>query len=331
MKSTMIGITEEQLVAPVALDVAYQTLTERLPQDDIVDVHYLPGGGSFSVFSLNNEKVARFPKFVTGQEEASIVEEQFHFEQRVLNAIHPFLAPHQISQPLSMLTGPSESFLGPVLLYAWLEGVPINRLAIAANQRLQLSSLLGDFFSRLHSIDRTLLSSFGFVDVLPERLKQDWFSGFERHRRTTFQLLTEEERRWYTRLFEDFLMDVEYMQPHISFCHGDCTPGNVLLVSEHTHLQVIDWDDMTIGDTARDLCRWLGSFGEDFLHAILEHYTIPVDACFIKRVKFYYCRTPLLYFSMAQQFESTPFLDFARQELHIIREKSKQQGWFNWS
>jgi Predicted choline kinase involved in LPS biosynthesis len=327
----MLDITEEQLVTPIALDVARQTLAERLPEQAIEDVRYLPGGGSFSVFSLNNQMVARFPKFLTGHEEFQIVEEQFHFEQRVMDAIYTKLAPHQIARPISLLSGPSQSFPGPVLCYEIFTGTPISQLVPDQALQQRLAALLGDFFSRLHGIDRSWLVTFGLFDVSADHVKRGWFDSFERNRQTTFQLMNEEERAWFTRLYEDFLPDADAMQPRVVFCHGDCTDENVMLASDLSHLQVIDWDDMVIDDAARDFCEWLGYFGEDFLHAVLEHYAFPVDPFFVQRAKFYYCRIPLLYFAMAQQYESSRFLEFARWKYQENRAKCQDQGWFHWS
>ncbi|BCL78481.1 aminoglycoside phosphotransferase family protein [Ktedonobacteria bacterium brp13] len=327
----MLNITEEQLVTPIALDIAYQTLLERLPERSIEKVRYLPGGGSFSVFALNNEMVTRFPKFLTGHEEFQIVEEQFQFEKLVMNAIYSLLAPHQVARPTSLLSGPSQSFPGPVLCYELFDGTPISQLSLDHAQQRHMAALLGDFFSRLHSIDRARLAAFGFFDVEPEYLKQGWFDSFERNRQTTFQLLNDEERTWFTHLYEDFLADATAMQPRVALCHGDCTVENVMLATDHSHLQVIDWDDMQFDDPARDFCEWLGDFGEGFLHSLLDHYTLQVDPFFVQRAKFYYCRIPLLYFAMAQQYESSRFLTYARGKYMENREKCHQQGWFRWS
>jgi aminoglycoside phosphotransferase (APT) family kinase protein len=72
----------------------------------------------------------------------------------------------------------------------------------------------------------------------------------------------------------------------LSLVHQDLSADHVLLNAAGTRLTgVIDWGDVAIADPTIDFVGWYAWGGEGFVRAILDHYSGPVDARVIERIR----------------------------------------------
>lgn len=310
------NIPEDELVKPISIEIARQTISERAPDLDIHGVTYL-GGGSYSAFGVNGQIIYKFPKVQDDTQSFDDFQNQFEREQAILPIVAEYTKPHDILTPLDMLP-PSESFRGPVFSYRMFSGEQLAKLSLQGEQRLRVARMLGDFLSKLHAIDIARFPDKYVKVVSPEELKEGWYSNYEAVKTKAFDLLTPDERAWATQHYESFLAGADRIQPQIALTHGDFGDENVLLPEEGDRLQIIDFEDVGVGAAVADFCTWLTK-GEDFVEQMLDAYTFDTDEDFMRQIKFYFGRLPFIYFSFAVDSGNKSFIDFGRQKLEKTR------------
>jgi aminoglycoside 2''-phosphotransferase len=272
----------------------------------IISLRYM-GGGDYSVYSVNNELVFRFPKIASDD-----ADDNYQREVALFDALRPHVAPHQIPTLLKHLP-PGDHFDKPVSVYACLDGTQAAQMALNPAQKQQVAVLLGDFLSKLHAIDPAAL---GMESPASAPMTQQWIKQFTEIRQQVYPLLNDDEQRWFTRLYESILADADQMRPPIALTHGDFGPENVLVPDHLDYLQVVDFEDIGAGDPVGDFCIWWGEWGADFLDTMLRHYTGPVDPHFRQRIVFYYDRIPALYLNWSIRSGNPKFEQFGRALLH---------------
>lgn len=72
------------------------------------------------------------------------------------------------------------------------------------------------------------------------------------------------------------------------FLHGDFSHDNIIVDPTSGRLVgVIDWGNAAVGDPALDFTSLVLWRGWDFMHAVLEAYTLPTDDGFLDRVRYH--------------------------------------------
>ncbi len=301
---------EDQLIAPVSSEMARAKIQKHFPRLTIETLDYL-GGGSASTFAVNRELIFRFPKMPA--EEA---DERYQREVRLLKLIRARVAPHQIPTPLDRLQADDIIFQKPVYVYSFLEGTQVAKLRLNVGRQQILAALLGDFLSRLHSINLESVYKLGVTRTTPADITQTWRLQYERVQKIVYPRLDEHERTWVARLYEKALADADVTLPPIVLTHGDLGAENILVPEHFNHLQVVDFEDARPFDRAVDFCLWWGERGEDFLDRMLKTYTGQPDPHFRLRLQFYFNRTPLLYLEMGVQSGNENAFQFGRDLLN---------------
>lgn len=297
---------EDRLVQPIDIGVAERTIQKRIPGLKIDSIQYL-GGGSYSVFAVNDEVIFRFPKY-----EAASALAAFEVENKALELIRPRVSPHKIPTPLYQLTDVDDLFPGPVYGYKLLSG---GRVLDSIEVREHLPHLLGDFLTRLHKIDLKLVYELGLDRTSADAVRQGWHDAYEELTQTVLPILNPEERRWVDNLYETYLSAVGSVQPPVVLAHGDLGDENVLLPGELDRLHVIDFEDAGPNDPAVDFCIWWGMFGDGFIDEMIGHYGLNTGDQFMSRVAFYYNRIPMIYFKFGVVNDNDKFIRYGHDLL----------------
>ena len=290
---------EDQIVAPISLETARRFIVKHLRPANRLD--YL-GGGSYSAFAVDQQLVVRFPKMPA--EDADAI---FQKEQALTGSLD--VQPHKIPKPLKRLLPDDEIFPKPVYVYSFLDG----KQGTEFPADLQLATQAGDFLSKLHSL--TTLP--GLSQRTPMDVKQHWDEQHDYLQSQINPLLQPDEQRWLAEVFAS-VEDVE--PPALVVTHGDFNAENVLVPDPFNHLQVVDFEDIGLHDAAADFCLWWGDYGNKFLEVMLKAYTLPIDADFHTRMRFYYNRVPVIYFRYGIENDIPNMIRFGhdalRQRMH---------------
>lgn len=309
---------EDLIVTPIKTSLAKRVIGKRLPELTVRSIRYL-GGGSSSAFSINDALIAKFPKLgFEGQHYGDFLE--LFRREKALNAVASELVlPHEIIKPLEQLPGPTSDFPGPIFLYQYFSGAEVAKGRFTPVKKNKLAALLGDFLAKLHAIETNQAVAFGLSNVSSEEIKTGWHRQYKYYRQKVFHLLKPSELQWFTALYEEFLKKTAAMKPKVVLTHGDFGPENVLVPKEFNRLQVIDFEDMALGDAATDFCVWYWHFGSRFVSRMLRNYRA-VDRDFLVRIGFYARRLPLIYFDLYEKSGNKKFLRFARELLRLTKQ-----------
>jgi aminoglycoside phosphotransferase (APT) family kinase protein len=193
------------------------------------------------------------------------------------------------------------------------------KLAHTSQQRQTLAAHLGDFLSKLHVVKDVP----GLPRMTPADLRNSWFQLYDDFRRESYPRLSAAEQRWQMRVFEDFLVDADSMNPPITLVHGDLGDENVLVPDDFSHLNVIDFEDAAFADPVADFCLWWGEWGDDFFEAMLKVYTGEIDPFFHQRMRFYFNRIPVFYFRLSGETGSQAAFEFG---LNLLRQRMSRSS-----
>jgi hypothetical protein len=172
-------------------------------------------------------------------------------------------------------------------------------------------------------VDIRAVAGLGFPTTSQEEIQKEWFDEYETIKNSVMNYLDSSERKWVSRMYEDFLADALNVHINIVLEHGDFCKENVLLPSSWDRLQVIDFEDVGIGSSFADFCEWLAWLGKKFIYKILESYTFCVDDYFVKAIEFYYIRIPLTYIISSIREKNLKLLHFGKACLDEVIVESK--------
>ena len=317
------SVPEDQLVTPVSAEIVHDVLFERL-RTRALKLDYL-GGGSFSAYHVvdsdHREYVLRFPKFTENL--GAIMEK----EQRLASVVAPCVAPHELTKLEEILPPSADSFGGPVYKYQYLNGAQVARLrlfesAVANEPKLEkLAVQLGDFLRKLHGVALgDVVAKSGVARASARNIVQMIADDAASVRATIYPVLNEAERAWaennYRSFFEKIAGREDAIRP--SLVHGDFGDENVLVPKDFGYLQVVDLEDMRVGDPAVDFCSWLPSYGDEFVRTMLSQYSIDLDPLLLDRARFYIAKTPFTYFKFGIENKNEKFIAYARR---LLRER----------
>lgn len=306
---------EDQIVQPISIEVAKKIVSTHFPNLNRQRITY-KGGGSFSVFTIGEEIVLRLSK--SWANNADIIK-SFAREKALLDEIRKFVLPHAIPDHIKIFED-SSIFDGVIWVTRQFNGKPLKQIINSDNEQ-KVIMMLGDFLKKLHSIDPKKISSLEVNFSTSEQIRSSWFKNYEDNKIDHFHKMSKEEQRYMHKVYENFLSIVDEMNPIQVITHGDFDHSNCMWNLNENHLQVIDCEDLDLGHAVGDFCTWYGNYGEKFLMRLIEAYQLEVDRFFVERVKFYWLRIPLFYFSYAIEHKNEKFEDFAR---HLLKQNMKK-------
>lgn len=162
---------------------------------------------------MNGDLVFRFPKT-----DPAIATRTFEFENKLVEYIRPHVTPHEIPTRLYSLSEVDADFPGPVCGYRWFPGAQVAGLPLGQEQQQRLACLLGDFLSRLHTIDLEALYSLGFERATADVIGRSWFEKYKRVRQDIIPILEPDEQRWITQLYDSFYATQELVSLAWRWC-----------------------------------------------------------------------------------------------------------------
>lgn len=303
---------EHLLVKPVSLAAARKVILGRLPDLAARKIKYL-GGGSSSVFSVDDLLVVKFPKLGHQDQRYDSFVKQFARERALHKALSARVSPDEVVTPLAMIARPGSGFSGPIFTYKYFAGTQVAKMELSSKQKRRLAHLLGRFLTRLHSMRKINIP--GVPRISPESIRLGWNEQYEMVKRDVMPLLNRIEKKWMAGLYESYLGGAGKYRPRVVFSHGDFGAENVLVPKRFDRLQVIDFENVCWGDPVADFCVWYQSYGEKFLEDMLSAYGGRIDKYFGARVRFYAGRLPVVYFRLYKETGNRNFLAYARRYL----------------
>ncbi len=146
------------------------------------------------------------------------------------------------------------------------------------------------FLKQLHSLPRKELAEIWYT-------RDDDNSWYVRHMKE--KVITHLSEHIDTKLQDDIFVFVErafwYVHPNPCLIHGDMNGKNIFWdesLAWKTRLGIIDFDDATIFDPAKDFCHFWHQYGKENLQKMLRVYG-EVDDWFIDRIEMHYKRARL--------------------------------------
>lgn len=313
---------EHLIVKPIKVQTAKAAIEERDADFKVNTIAYL-GGGSSSAFVVNNSLLVKFPKLIPADSAYLDFMRNFDKESKLYNLFSKRLSPHRIIHPLASLPGPTKHFRGPIFTYELFHGREIAKQKLGTQGQIRLGKLLGDFLTKLHTTPLQVAKKLGLPIMGCHEINKGWHSQYRKITTRVFPLLNTTERNWVKHIYLDFFKSAGQHAFKPTLIHGDLGAENILAPSKMRHLQVIDWEDMAVGDPVADFCIWYQTFGAEFLDTMLENYRRKVDSGFIQRVKFYADRLPMTYFLLYKYTGNKHFLTYAKKYLHKLMERHR--------
>ena len=258
-------ISEDQIVKPIKKEVVQKFISIHYPSLNEESIQY-KGGGSFSVFSVGENYIFRFSK--DWLEDLDELKANFEYEKNILNEIRKFVRPHKLPEHQKLIID-KDIYSGGVWVTRKFHGDLLKKL-INKENKTEIAKLLGNFLGKLHSIDINLLISLKFENQSNEEIRKNWFKNYEDNKNNNFFYLFSEEKKYFEKVYDEFLSIAHDMKPIKCLVHGDFGPLNCLIGNNNNYLQIIDCEDIGYGHAVSDFCTWYGHYGEEFLDDMLS-------------------------------------------------------------
>ncbi len=234
------------------------------------------GGSSCRVFLANRDTYFRFAHSEKG---ARTIRKERKFFSHIRNRV-PLAVPFY-----SMYSEGCGEFNHPVAGYKAVPGVPVAGIKLSSEAPIQL----GRFLKALHALPCPP----GWEaegSRIPADRAQQLLGQIEAHRTA----LTVEQLSWTRGLFKDFLASTASRTPHpVVLVHNDIDHYNILCDESTGQLTgIIDAEESTVGDPARDFTPMRAEFGRAFVESALHAYGGPPDPYFVARVAFWSAALP---------------------------------------
>ncbi|AXJ11499.1 macrolide 2'-phosphotransferase [Arthrobacter sp. PM3] len=129
-----------------------------------------------------------------------------------------------------------------------------------------LAGEIGAALAAIHDLPRTLVSNADLPSYTPNEFRQRRLNELDQAA-TTGKIPPLLLRRW-----EHAMEDVTLWRFNPCVVHGDLHEDNILVEGDRV-TAVTGWTDLRIGDPADDMAWLVASNEQDFVNAVLEHYT----------------------------------------------------------
>jgi aminoglycoside phosphotransferase (APT) family kinase protein len=252
-KLSSTGIPISDLEIDTAL--VQNLLLDQHPDLSHLTIHYVDSGWDNVIFRLGDQFSVRLPRRKVA---ATLIENEQTWLPLIADRLTiPVPTPYRIGQP-------AQNYPWKWSVLPWLAGVTADQEEPHSNQ----AKVFASFLRSLH-MPSPANAPLNAVRGVP--LNQRKTSVEERMQRleSKTDLITQKLRNtWNTAL--SMPVDVEP-----KWVHGDLHPGNIL-VENGAIAGVIDWGDITSGDTATDMASIWMLFGDTYTRhqAIMEYGNI---------------------------------------------------------
>ena len=262
-----------------------QIIRKSFPEVSEEQINVFDDGWDYLVLVVNGQNVFRFPR--TKRE---------MYLQRLsteANFLKQFYSKSPVLVPKSELhTDESE---GSYVTYDFIPGVQFSKdlaKTFSKESLLAIAQELGNFLTVLHSFSIEEAKNLGVKQKDPAI---EWKNNLQEIKNEVFPKISIEERKWITKLYEDFLELIQ-VSPFIArVIHFDIMLEHIIVDPDTQKLSgIIDFTDMEIADPALDFSI-LHQYGDEFLQEVYKYYQLPRDNNFEQRRKFYNNRLVVAY------------------------------------
>lgn len=250
----------------------------RFPQVGVERCEMIPGGWDHAMLLVNDEWIFRIPR--RPENEATLQK-----EARLLPELASAL-PVAVPRFEHVWRGGASPRI--IVGYRRIPGVRLSTDAFAGSHAADLSEQMASFLSALHAFPLGRAERVGIPPGGPEAWRREYERFFRWLQREAFPVVGPRERRWASRICEDFVGDAAHFRFAPVLLHRDLEAEHILHDPASGRITgVIDWGDASIGDPAFDFTGLLADLGENVARAVLERYRGPKDAGMVDRARFY--------------------------------------------
>ncbi|MFW9996349.1 MAG: phosphotransferase family protein, partial [Candidatus Odinarchaeota archaeon] len=221
----------------------------------------------------------------------------------------------RIPKPIYVSSDPENPFVG----YEKIDGISLSRCfsKIAKEGQINIAKQLGMFLSELHSpgiYQRASTIWKRARDFSSDLFRSEWQNRFDKIQDIAYPLLNSDQKSWVTRLFQEFLNEKDNFDFNPVVVHGDFDTSNILVNPTTCQVTgIIDFEESNIYDPAVDFLFY--ELDDSFLEHVLASYNGFKDAYFKRRMRFYYCRSGLIYITYGLENDLEPMVDYGLQLL----------------
>jgi aminoglycoside 2''-phosphotransferase len=273
--------------------------------------------GSYNVFEIKGEYIFRFPDRTFFSEKGF---ELIQREVQLLDLIRENIS-LQIPKPIYQPIDPNNPLVG----YKKIKGISLSRCfdrTTKADQK-SIAIQLGGFLSELHSSKiyqkfcTTWKSEQEFDSCQYQSYWQEYFQSVQDK---VYPLLNTRQKKWVSKIFQDFLDEKKNFEFIPCVIHGDFDTTNIL-VDPITYkvTGIIDFEETGVYDPAGDFI-FLDE-GEYFLNQLLTNYRGVKDSQLKNRMKFLYSRAGLIYILTGLDYNVPKMVEYG---LYLIKKRMKR-------
>jgi len=277
------------------INIYRNLIQQNFPQINIQAIKPITKGWDSVVLVINDEFIFRFPM-------RDDVAEPLAREIRLLPLLEPTLStpiPH-----FEFIERGNADYPYTFVGYRMIGGTALDDSRITAEQLTPLVPALATFLNELHSFPIAQAVRLGVHEYTPVSWREVYQERYVDLQQRVFPQLDTRLRTKSEQLWEGFLNDKTSFAFQPKLIHRDLVCEHIFCDPERGVLTgVIDWGDVTIGDTAMDFVGIYWAHGKQFTEQILMHYQHPIDVGFWQRMNFYLCYGPysqLLYGSYSE-------------------------------
>jgi aminoglycoside 2''-phosphotransferase len=245
------------------------------PYIQINEVQTNINGWDNDILLLNNNIVFRFPK-------SKGIAAKVKDEVALMNQL-------QLKNPLVQIPKYECVYLDGVfrgVRYEYLDGESLSDLEVINTLKPQNAEIIGDFLTKLHSIDLTKLKDTKIISIHTKEYWEDLYNSVET---LVYPYLKLPQKTEINNLFKNFFSNSIFLTPKKVLIHGDLTIANILFQKDKGLVSgIIDFTDAQIGDPAFDFAGLYWSFGPDFTNKVLSFYQVKDKESILNRVQSFY-------------------------------------------
>ncbi|MHA1718403.1 MAG: phosphotransferase family protein [Promethearchaeota archaeon] len=285
-------VFEEENPADISISTVHKTLLEFFPNLLKEDIKFLYHG-TYNVFQIKKDFIARFPDRALRNEEGSNMIMQ---EINTLTAIE-----ENISDKIPKPKFYSLNVENPFMIYKKIPGISLSKCfsSIGDSKKEEIAIQIARFLSELHFLKISKFSNFKSYSI--EDYRNHWIEVHTEIENEIYSKLKFEQKRWLDEFFSSFLADNENFKFKPCIAHGDFDLTNILVDPISFDVKgIIDFEETRIFDPAADFLFF--NEGETFLQNILDNYKGIKEESFFNRMKFLYCRTCVPYLQFGLRF-----------------------------
>jgi len=254
-------------------------IKQNFPQLVIKTVRSITKGWDSFVLEVNGELIFRFPM-------RDDVIEPLQRELRLLPALERTLStpiPHFAYIGQGNADYPY-TFVG----YRKINGLALDDSRITPAERFTLVPAFATFLNELHNFPVDQAIQLGVQEHTPVLWREMYQERYKDLQKRVFPLLDTKLRTKSEQLWKGFLDNNALFTFRPKLIHQDLSSEHIFYEPERGVLTgVIDWGDVTIGDSAIDFVGLHHEGGKEFIEQILMRYQNTVDTAFWQRIDFY--------------------------------------------